>query len=259
MMKNHPRKRNDLEFYDRMADRWWQPNEKIYTLSYLNLPRFTYFDSYIKDWQGLNVLDVGCGGGYSCEFMAAKGAIVSGIDRSYPCIISARNHAANQGWEIDYKVGQAEALPWQNDTFDAVICVDVLEHVVDWQKTVAEIYRVLRPQGYFFFDTINRTVKSKLIFIVVLEDILQEIPIGVHDWHKFIQPQELRSVLWQVGFSDIDIKGLDLFGVSLYQNICAYIHYKKTGGFQAKISDNTSLMYIGKAVKGKSVKSLRAG
>ncbi|WP_157453293.1 bifunctional 2-polyprenyl-6-hydroxyphenol methylase/3-demethylubiquinol 3-O-methyltransferase UbiG [Coleofasciculus chthonoplastes] len=250
-MKNHPRKRNDLEFYDRMADRWWQPNEKIYTLSYLNSPRFTFFDYYVKDWQGLNVLDVGCGGGYSCEFMAAKGASVSGIDRSYPCIISARNHAATQNWEIDYKVGQAEALPWQNDTFDAVICVDVLEHVVDWQKAVAEIYRVLRPQGYFFFDTINRTFKSKLIFIVLLEDILQEIPRGVHDWHKFIQPQELQNCLIKVGFSDIDIKGFDLFGIYSYQNIRAYIHYKKTRRFQAKISDNTSLMYIGKAMKGK--------
>ncbi|MFP4120310.1 bifunctional 2-polyprenyl-6-hydroxyphenol methylase/3-demethylubiquinol 3-O-methyltransferase UbiG [Coleofasciculus sp.] len=250
-MKNQPRKRNDLEFYDRMADRWWQPDEKIYTLSYLNLPRFAFFDRYVKEWQGLKVLDVGCGGGYSCEFMAAKGAIVSGIDRSDPCIISARNHAATQGWVIDYRVGQAETLPWQNDTFDAVICVDVLEHVVDWQKTVAEIYRVLQPQGYFFFDTINRNLKSKFIFIHLLEDILQEIPSGVHDWHKFIQPQELQYCLGQVGFSDIYIKGFDLFGVSFYQNIRAYIHYKNTGGFKAKISEDTSLMYIGKAMKSK--------
>lgn len=242
-------KKNDLEFYDLSADNWWEEDAKIYALYHLNKPRFDFFDRYVPNWQGLKALDVGCGGGFSCEFMANRGVRVSGVDQSVKCIINAQEHAASSGLEIDYEHGFAENLPYSDSTFDVVICVDVLEHVADLQKAISEIYRVLKPQGLLFFDTINRNLKSKLVMIWLLENVLREIPRGIHDWQKFIKPEELTDSLQKNGFTTIEIKGFDLFGEALHRNILAYIHYKKTGSFQAKINNNTSLMYIGKAVK----------
>lgn len=245
-------KKNDLEFYDLSADNWWQSDAKIYALYHLNQPRFDFFDNYVINWQGLKALDVGCGGGFSSEFMANRGVRVSGIDQSLKCIIKAQEHAASSGLEIDYQHGFVEALPYPDNTFDTVICVDVLEHVADLHLAISEISRVLKPQGLFLFDTINRNFKSKLVMIWLLENILQEIPRGIHDWQKFIKPSELTDLMHSNGFTNIEIKGFDLFGEGLHRNIIAYIYYKQTRGFQAKINNNTSVSYIGKAVKADS-------
>lgn len=242
-------KKNDLEFYDLSADSWWEEDAKIYALYYLNQPRFEFCDRFVSNWQDLKVLDVGCGGGFTCEFIAKKGAIVSGIDQSAKCIRQADIHAVSSGLEIDYQQGFAESLPYRDRALDVVICVDVLEHIADLSKTVKEIHRVLKPNGLFFFDTINRNLKSKLVMIWLLENILQEIPRGVHDWEKFIKPEELTDLLHKTGFNSVDIKGFDLFGGRLHENILSYIRYKKTGNFKGQINNNTSLMYIGKAVK----------
>lgn len=242
-------KKNDLEFYDLSADSWWQKSAKIYALYHLNQPRFDFFDRHVTNWKGLRVLDVGCGGGFSCEFMAKRGATAFGIDQSAKCIKQAQQHAASGGFSIEYQQGFAENLPYQDKTFDVVVCVDVLEHVSDLRQTISEISRVLQPNGLFFFDTINRTVKSQLVMIWLLENLLREIPRGIHDWKKFIKPKELTYLLSNHHFANIEINGFDLFGEGLFDNIFAYMHYKKTGGFQAKITKNTSLMYIGKAIK----------
>lgn len=241
-------KKNDLEFYDLSAENWWSPQAKIFALYHLNPPRFEFFDRYAGNWQDLKVLDVGCGGGFTCEFMAQKGAVVSGIDQSQKCIIKAQEHANNSELKINYLQGLAEEIPFSNSVFDIVTCVDVLEHVANLPQTVSEIYRVLKPNGLFLFDTINRNLKSKFIMIWLLENLLKEIPQGVHDWHKFIQPKELQEIMQQK-FTDIEIKGFDLFGNNLWQNIQSYLRYKMTGGFKAEISNNIDLMYIGKAVK----------
>ncbi|WP_416668445.1 bifunctional 2-polyprenyl-6-hydroxyphenol methylase/3-demethylubiquinol 3-O-methyltransferase UbiG [Egbenema bharatensis] len=241
--------RNDLGFYDRSAGDWWNTTSKIYALHHLNAPRFEYFDRHISNWQGLRVLDVGCGGGFSCEFLANRGAIVSGIDQSKPCIETARTHAQQNQLAIDYQHGVAEALPYPDHTFDGVICVDVLEHVANVQKTISEIDRVLKPGGFFCFDTINQTFKSKVIMIWLLENILQEIPRGVHDWQKFIQPNKLSDLMQQVGFTEIEIKGFNIFGSTLFNNIAAYWHYRKTGNFRISLNEDTAVMYIGKARK----------
>jgi 2-polyprenyl-6-hydroxyphenyl methylase/3-demethylubiquinone-9 3-methyltransferase len=174
---------------------------------------------------------------------------VSGIDQSIKCIIKAQEHAASSGLEIDYEHGFAEKLPYNDNTFDIVICVDVLEHVENLQIAISEIYRVLKPHGLFFFDTINRSLKSKLVMIWLLENVLKEIPRGIHDWQKFIKPKELIDLMDKNGFTSIEIKGFELFGESLHSNIFAYLYYKRTGGFKTKINNNTSLTYIGKAMK----------
>jgi 2-polyprenyl-6-hydroxyphenyl methylase/3-demethylubiquinone-9 3-methyltransferase len=248
-MESKQLKKNDLKFYDLSADRWWQEDEKIYALYHLNQPRFDFFDRYVSNWQGLQALDVGCGGGFTCEFMAKRGVKVSGIDQSAQCIQQAQAHASLSGLQIDYQHGYSENLPYGANTFDIVVCVDVLEHIADLRQTISEIYRILKPNGLFLFDTINQTFASKFIMIWLLENILQEIPRGIHDWNKFIKPQELTILMHDQGFSNIEIKGFNIFGETIYQNLLAYINYKRAGKFQVQISNNTSVMYIGKAVK----------
>ena len=239
--------RNDLDFYNRVADEWWCETAKIYALYHLNPARFQYFDHHISSWAGLKVLDVGCGGGFSCEYLARRGAIVHGIDQSPSCIAAAQKHASVSQLAIDYCHAYAESLPYPDQSFDVVVCVDVLEHVADLQQTIAEIHRVLKPGGMFCFDTINRTFKSKLIMIWLLEDWLRQIPRGIHDWQKFIKPKELQNLMVKKGFEAIEIQGFNVLGETVRENIEAYLHYRKTGAFKIRFSDNTSVMYIGKA------------
>ena len=232
-------------------------------LNLLNPLRFYFFDKYIDSWQGLNVLDVGCGGGFTCEFLAMRSAKVTGIDQSAACIASAGAHAKEVSYAIDYAIdyrqGEAERLPFEDGAFDVVTCVDVLEHVDDPAKAIAQMSRVLKPGGYFCFDTINRTWQSKLVMIWLLENTLRQIPRGVHDWHKFITPDELRAMLIQQQLEEVAIAGFDLFGKGVLEKWTRWRHYQGCGGFRVSFDNaNTSaaekrhrqrVMYIGVAVK----------
>ncbi len=242
--------RNNLAFYDQQAAQWWNETATIFPLSKLNPLRFQYFDRVISQWHGLNVLDVGCGGGYTCEFLAQRGAIVTGIDPSAACIEVAKRHAAAMGLAIDYHVGVGESLPFQCDRFDIVICVDVLEHVHSPAATVTEISRVLQPGGVFCFDTINRTWQSRWLMIWLLEDLLRQIPRGIHDWYKFVTPEELHQLLMQVGFLKVTTHGFDLFGRTPQDQMLNLIHFWRTGGFRVQFDDDTRVMYIGTAERG---------
>ncbi|MEM1293529.1 MAG: bifunctional 2-polyprenyl-6-hydroxyphenol methylase/3-demethylubiquinol 3-O-methyltransferase UbiG [Cyanobacteria bacterium P01_H01_bin.162] len=237
--------RNDLAFYDQQAAQWWDQTATVFPLSQLNPLRFQFFDRYVADWRGLQVLDVGCGGGYTCEFLAQRGAAITGIDQSAACIAAAHNHAQAMGLKIDYHPGVAEQLPFAGDRFDIVTCVDVLEHVQSVPTTIAEIGRVLKPGGLFLFDTINRTWQSRLLMIWLLEDWLRLIPQGIHDWQQFVPPQELKMRLQQANFSDVTIQGFDLFGRNLLAQLQTLWHYWQTGGLKANFDHNTQVFYIG--------------
>jgi len=143
----------------------------------------------------------------------------------------------------------AESLPWEDSYFDVVVCVDVLEHVKDPSRAIAEIARVLKPGGMFCFDTINRTARSRLIMIWLLENLLRQIPQGIHDWRKFITPQELTHWSYQAGLGNLQISGFNLFGSTVTEHIAAYRHYQRTGNFQARFDQDTRVMYIGTAIK----------
>jgi len=239
--------RNNLAFYDQQAAQWWSETATIFPLSQLNPLRFQYFDRHIADWRGLTVLDVGCGGGYTCEFLAQRGAVVTGIDQSAACIEAAIAHAKLSKLAIDYHAGVAEQLPFEGDRFDVVVCVDVLEHVADPAATVAEISRVLKPGGIFCFDTINRTWQSRWLLIWLLEDLLRKIPRGVHDWRKFVPPEDLQQWLQETGFAQIRIQGFDLLGRNPLAQAATLYHYWQTGGFRVRLDDDTQVMYIGVA------------
>jgi 2-polyprenyl-6-hydroxyphenyl methylase/3-demethylubiquinone-9 3-methyltransferase len=240
--------RNNLAFYDQQAAQWWDETATVFPLSQLNPLRFQFFDQSVPNWRDLQVLDIGCGGGYTCEFLAQRGAMVTGIDQSSACI-AAKDHAQHMGLTIDYYSGVSEQLPFEGDRFDIVTCVDVLEHVQNVPVTVAEIGRVLKPGGWFLFDTINRTWQSRLLMIWLLEDWLRLIPRGIHDWEQFVPPEDLTQSLTEARLSDINIQGFDLLGRHPLAQLQTLWHYWQTGSLRVNFDDNTHVFYIGTARK----------
>src|SRR5436190_15804398 len=156
----------DNDVYNRDADKWRDPNHFLSMLVPLAIPRVQYVHRVLTEQsqltpKSIQVLDLGCGGGLVAEEMARLGYCVTGIDPSERSIAVARTHAHDAGLAIDYRSGAGESLPFEDTTFDAAYCLDVLEHVSDVDKVIAEIQRILKPGGVFVFDTINRTLRSK--------------------------------------------------------------------------------------------------
>ena len=207
--------RNDLTIYDKVADRWWSDDIRwVRTLKNLVPGRLSWMDRQI-DWAGKDVLDLGCAGGFMAEALDARGARVTGIDPAAEAITAARAHAAQEGRIITYDVGVGEALPYADASFDSVVCVDVLEHVQDLTRVLAEVTRVLRPGGLFLFDTINRNPLARLATITIAEDILRLLPRGTHDPALFIRPAELRRAMTNAGLVAGPFTGLGPRGITL--------------------------------------------
>ncbi|HEY9804687.1 MAG TPA: bifunctional 2-polyprenyl-6-hydroxyphenol methylase/3-demethylubiquinol 3-O-methyltransferase UbiG [Leptolyngbyaceae cyanobacterium] len=241
--------KNNLKYYDLHADKWWKEGENLNLSNHLNQYGFEYFSKYVPSWQGIQVLDIGCGGGLACEFLAQQGASVYGFDLSFNSIKTAQEHARKNYLEISYNQGVAESLPFNNEQFDVILCCDVLEHVNDWHQVISEAYRVLKPRGLFLFDTINRTFKSKLIMIWFLEYIFHQLPQGLHDWNKFIKPNELNDRMQNIEFKNIVIKGFDLTDSASFTTLKNILFEGLTSQFEIQINEDTSVWYIGKAMK----------
>lgn len=206
--------RNDLAIYDAVAAEWWSDEIRwVRTLKNMVPGRLSYFDHFI-DWRGQAVLDLGCAGGFMAEALAERGATVTGIDPAADAIAAAQAHAVQTGHSIRYDVGIGEALPYPDGSFDAVVCVDVLEHVTDLQKVLDETARVLKPGGLFLFDTINRNLLSRLAVITMAEDVLGLLPKGTHDPAMFIKPKELKAGLETAGFEVGKLTGLGPRGIN---------------------------------------------
>lgn len=148
------------------------------------------------------------------EALATRGAQVTGIDPAAASIKAARQHAKGAGLQIGYDVGVGEDLPYDAVGFDAVVCVDVLEHVADLNKVLSEVTRVLRPGGLFLFDTINRNPVARLATITIAEDLLRVLPRGTHDPEMFIKPRELRHALNGAGLVPGPVTGLGPRGIN---------------------------------------------
>ncbi|MDX8351177.1 bifunctional 2-polyprenyl-6-hydroxyphenol methylase/3-demethylubiquinol 3-O-methyltransferase UbiG [Cognatiyoonia sp. IB215182] len=206
--------RNNLAIYDDVADQWWSDDIRwVRTLKNMVPGRLAWFDRFI-DWPGKDVLDLGCAGGFMAEAIHDLCAKVTGIDPAADAIAAARAHAAATGREITYDVGVGEALPYPDDAFDAVVCVDVLEHVSDLTQVISEVARVLRPGGVLLFDTINRNPLARFVTITMAEDILRILPKGTHDPAMFIKPAELRRELENAGLSPGKTVGLGPRGIN---------------------------------------------
>ncbi len=206
--------RNDLTIYDKVADQWWSDEIRwVRTLKNLVPGRLAWMDGQI-DWAGREVLDLGCAGGFMAEALDDRGATVTGIDPAADAIAAARAHAQQTGRSIRYDVGVGEDLPYSDASFDAVVCVDVLEHVQDLPRVLAETTRCLRPGGVFLFDTINRNLLARLATITIAEDILRLLPKGTHDPSMFIKPAELRAAMGKAGLEPGRFTGLGPRGVN---------------------------------------------
>ena len=230
--------RNDLTIYDAVADRWWSDEIRwVRTLKNLVPARLSWFDRHI-DWQGKRVLDLGCAGGFMAEALDDRGATVTGIDPAREAIAAARAHAAATGRDIRYDMGVGEALPYEDAGFDAVVCVDVLEHVADLDRVLAEVARVLTPGGLFLYDTINRNPLARLATVTVAEDILGLLPKGTHDPAMFIRPAELHGAMERAGLAPGPVTGLGPRGVN------------RRGDITFGRLPLTAILYMGVARKG---------
>lgn len=206
----------DNRLYDRLADTWWDEDENMALLrTGMNPVRFGYMrrvltEELAVDPSGKRCLDVGCGGGLLAEEFAKFGCRVTGVDPSEGSLETARAHADQQGLEIEYVAAAGENLPFADRSFDFVYCCDVLEHVDSVERAVAEAARVLKPGGAYLYDTINRTRRSRLVIIKLLQewDATRCMEPDVHDWDMFIKPRELDDVLRRNGLEPRDMVGL---------------------------------------------------
>ncbi|MEM6670860.1 MAG: bifunctional 2-polyprenyl-6-hydroxyphenol methylase/3-demethylubiquinol 3-O-methyltransferase UbiG [Pseudomonadota bacterium] len=228
---------NDLSIYDAAAEEWWSDNVRwIRTLRNMVPARLKWFDRHM-DWRAARVLDLGCAGGFMAEALHDRGAEVTGIDPASLAVEAARSHARETSRDISYSVGVGEELPYEENTFDAVVCVDVLEHVESLPQVLAEVSRVLRPGGRFLFDTINRNVLARFVTITVAEDLLGILPKGTHDPALFIKPSELRSALSAEGLHPGKMVGLGPVGIT------------RRGDFTFASLPSTGVIYMGVATK----------
>jgi len=185
---------HELEKFSALAHRWWDPNSEFKPLHDINPLRLDYIAG-IQALANKHVLDVGCGGGILAEAMAARGAVVTGIDLAEKPLKVAELHLLESGHQVTYRRVSAEDLAReQPESFDAVTCMEMLEHVPDPSATVAACAALVKPGGHIFFSTINRNPKSYLFAVIGAEYILRLLPRGTHDYARFIKPSELAAM-----------------------------------------------------------------
>ncbi len=208
----------EIEKFQAMAAEWWDPNGKFKPLHMLNPCRLDYITSQLAaefgrnlsgrlPFEGLRILDIGCGGGLLSEPMARLGAKVVGADAAERNIPVAQVHAEAQGLDIDYRHTTAEALAVKGETFDAVLNMEVVEHVSDPLAYLTACHDLLKPGGLMVCSTINRNPKSFAIAILGAEYVMRWLPKGTHDFSKFISPDELFDLLRKAGLDPVDRKG----------------------------------------------------
>ncbi|WP_179378099.1 bifunctional 2-polyprenyl-6-hydroxyphenol methylase/3-demethylubiquinol 3-O-methyltransferase UbiG [Jannaschia marina] len=209
----------EIEKFQAMAAEWWDPNGKFKPLHMLNPCRLDYittqiaaeFDRDLKAEQpfdGLRILDIGCGGGLLSEPMARLGATVVGVDAAERNIPVAQAHAEQSRLDIDYRHTSAEdLLQTEEPVFDAVLNMEVVEHVSDPLAYLTACHDLLRPGGIMICSTINRNPKSYLMAIIGAEHVMRWLPKGTHEWSKFITPDELFGLLEKAGMRPEDRMG----------------------------------------------------
>jgi 2-polyprenyl-6-hydroxyphenyl methylase/3-demethylubiquinone-9 3-methyltransferase len=199
----------EVERFSRIAAEWWDPHGKFAPLHKFNpvrlafirdqaLYRFGRDGAQRRPFEGLRLLDIGCGGGLLCEPMTRLGFQVTGVDASARNIATASTHAAEQGLAIDYRASTAEALVEAGEpAFDVILNMEVIEHVADPREYLQTCASLLKPGGLMIVATLNRTLKALALAKVGAEYVLRWLPAGTHDWSKFLKPSEIRDFLAQ--------------------------------------------------------------
>ena len=228
--------------FDSIAHEWWDaagssaPLHKVnpVRLAFIREQALAHFGRDLRDraWlSGLDVLDIGCGGGILAEPLARLGGRVTAIDAAAEAISVAKAHAAEAGLSIDYRQSSVETLVEGGHAFDLITCMEVVEHVADVPVFLDGIARLLKPGGLLVFSTPNRTALSYGTLIVGAEWVLRFIPRGTHDWNKFLTPEELTAALENAKLKVTETRG---------------IGFRPSRGFE--LSDDRRVNYIGAAV-----------
>ena len=204
--------------FEAMAAEWWDLDGKFKPLHMMNPVRLGYITEQIAaefgrdlnddaPFKGLRILDIGCGGGLLCEPMCRLGAEVVGVDAAERNIPVAQAHARQSGLNIDYRHTTAEAMAAAGEQFDIVLNMEVVEHVADPQAYLTACQQLLKSGGLHICSTINRNPKSFAVAIVGAEWVMRWLPKGTHEWHQFITPDELYSLIQTAGLKPVDRKG----------------------------------------------------
>ena len=210
---------SEIAKFEAMAAEWWDPKGKFKPLHMMNPIRLGYITTQIatefgrdlkapRPFEGLRMLDIGCGAGLLSDPMARLGAQVVGADAAPKNIEVARLHADQVGLDIDYRAETAEALLAAGESFDAVLAMEIVEHVAEPPAFVQACHDLLRPGGVLVMSTLNRTARSFAAAIVGAEWVMRWLPKGTHEWSRFITPEELAAMMQASGLKVVDRRGM---------------------------------------------------
>mgnify|MGYP001212263007 CR=1 FL=1 len=241
-MKNNTINKKEIEKFSKIAEEWWNPDGKFKPLHKFNPIRISYIKNNIidsfkldnkdKPLNNIKILDIGCGGGLLSEPMCRLGAKVFGIDASDKNINVAKLHAKKNNLNINYECSSPENFKSETK-FDVILNMEIVEHVEDVDLFLESCSKLLRKKGIMFVATINKTLKSYLFAIIGAEYILRWLPIGTHEWEKFITPNKLTKILEK---NNLKLDSLSGMKFSLIKD-------------EWKISSDQSINYIGKFIK----------
>ena len=241
-MKNNTINKKEIEKFSKIAEEWWDPEGKFKPLHKFNPIRISYIKNNIiqsfklknknKPLEKVKILDIGCGGGLLCEPMSRLGADVVGIDASDKNIKVAKLHAKKDNLDIKYHCATPETFK-TDIKFDVILNMEIVEHVENVDFFLKSSSELLRKNGVMFVATLNKTLKSYLFAIIGAEYILNWLPIGTHEWEKFVKPQDLKNILKKY---KLNLESLDGMKYNLFKDEWA-------------VSKDKSINYIGKFVK----------
>ena len=241
-MKTNTINKKEIEKFSKIAEEWWDPNGKFKPLHNFNPLRISYLkDNIIKTFNiqkkdkilsGVKILDIGCGGGLLCEPMSRLGAEVFGMDASEKNIEVAKIHAKKSNLNIKYLCSSPEKFK-SDLKFDVILNMEIIEHVEDVDFFLKSCSKFLKKNGIMFVATLNKTLKSYLFAIIGAEYILKWLPIGTHEWEKFIKPEELINITKKYDLTLNDLRGVKL---NLFTN-------------NWELSNDKSVNYIAKFIK----------
>lgn len=205
--------------FGRQADAWWDPDGQFRPLHKISPARLRFIrdrvmkhfgrsDEGLRCLAGWSFLDIGCGGGLVSEPLARLGGRVTAIDPAPENIAAARVHAVGQGLTIDYRAVRAEELVAEAMTFDVVVCLEVVEHVPDVGAFLGVVGQLVRPGGLLILSTLNRTLKAYALAIIGAEYVLRWVPVGTHQWERFVTPDELARYVREAGLGTPVFEGM---------------------------------------------------
>ena len=241
-MKNNTINKKEIEKFSKIAEEWWDPEGKFKPLHKFNPIRISYIKNNIiqsfklknknKPLEKVKILDIGCGGGLLCEPMSRLGADVVGIDASDKNIKVAKLHAKKDNLDIKYHCATPETFK-TDIKFDVILNMEIVEHVENVDFFLKSSSELLRKNGVMFVATLNKTLKSYLFAIIGAEYILNWLPIGTHEWEKFVKPQDLTNILKKY---KLNLESLDGMKYNLFKD-------------EWTVSKDKSINYISKFIK----------